>query len=70
MVDASKGYLIINSGIKETAVPNMPSRKISLWRNAKKRKSFFVPNLQYCQFEQDGRKNRMFFKKNKLNMNL
>ena len=48
----------------------MPSRKISWWKNVnKKGKNFFVPNLQYSQFEQDGWKNRIFFRKNKLNMN-
>ena len=36
----------------------------------KKRKQFFEPNLQHCQFEQDGWKIRIFFRKNKLNMNL
>ena len=29
IVAGSERYLIINSGIKEAAVPNMPSRKIS-----------------------------------------
>ena len=29
IVAASKRYLIINSGIKEAAVPTMPSREIS-----------------------------------------
>ena len=70
IVAASKRYLIINSGIKEAAVPTVPSRKISWWKNvSKKGKMFFVPNLQYCQFEQDGWKNRIFFRKNKLRMN-
>ena len=70
IVAASKRYLIINSGIKEAAVPTMPSREISWWKNVnKKGKMFFVPNLQYCQFEQDGWKNRIFFRKNKLRMN-
>ena len=55
-------YLVINSRIKEAAVPNMPSRKIS-WKN-------ILPNLQHRQFEQDGWENRIFFRKNKLNMNL
>ena len=35
----------------------------------KKEKKFLVPNLQYCQFEQDGWKNRIFFRKNMLRMN-
>ena len=35
-----------------------------------KRKKNIVPNLQYCKFEQDGWKNRIFFRKNKLNMSL
>ena len=32
-------------------------------------KRFIAPNLQYCQFEQDGQKNRTAFMKDKLNMN-
>ena len=71
IVAASECDYIIDSGIKETAVPNIPSREISLWKNvSKKGKKFFVPDLQYCQFEQDGWKNRIFFRKNKLNINL
>ena len=71
IVAASECYLIINSGIKERIVPNMTSRKTSWWKNVnKKGKKMFVPNLKYCQFEQDGWKNRIFFRKNKLNMNL
>ena len=57
--------------IKEKAVPNIPSRKTSRWKRVnKKRKSFFVPKSQCCQFEQDGWKNRTFFMKYKLNMKL
>ena len=42
IVAVSGRYLIINSGIKEAPVPNMPSRKISWWKNAnKKEKKFF-----------------------------
>ena len=71
IVVASERYLIINSGIKEAAVPAIPSRKISRWKNVnEKRKKFFVPTLQYCKFEQHDWKNRIFFRKNKLNMNL
>ena len=44
--------------IKETAVPNMPSCKISLWKNfIEKGKKFFVPttfSLQHFQFGHDG----------------
>ena len=36
----------------------------------KEEKKLFVPNLQNCQFEQDGWQNRIIFRKNKLNMNL
>ena len=44
----------------------MAFRKISLWKNFnKKGKKFFVPNLQFCQFEQNGWENRIFFRKNK-----
>ena len=67
---ASERYLIINSGIKERAVWNMPSRKIRLWKKVNKKGKFFAANLQYCQFQQDGWQNRIFFRKNKLNMNL
>ena len=49
----------------------MSSRKISWLKNVnKKGKNIFLPNLQYCQFEQDGWKNRIFLRKNKLDMNL
>ena len=34
---ASERYLIINSGIKERAVWNMPSRKIRLWKKVNKK---------------------------------
>ena len=71
IVVASERFLIINSGIKEAAVLAIPSRKISRWKNVnEKRKKFFVPTLQYCQFEQHDWKNGIFFRKNKLNMNL
>ena len=41
--------------IKEAIVPNMPSCKISWWKNAtKKGNKFLVPNLQHYQFAQDG----------------
>ena len=33
-------------------------------------KTFFEPNLQHFQLEQDGWKTRIFFRKYKLNMNL
>ena len=29
----SERYVIINSGIKEAAVPNIPYRKINCWKN-------------------------------------
>ena len=29
-----------------------------------------MPNLQYCQFKQDGWKNRTYFRQNKLSMKL
>ena len=66
IVGASECYLIINpfkeSGIKEAAVPNIPSRKTSSRKNVnEKGKKFLVPNLQYYQLQQDGRKNRNFF---------
>ena len=38
----SERYVIINSGIKEAAVPNIPYRKINCWK------------MNYCQFQQDG----------------
>ena len=44
--------------IKEAAVPNMP-----FCDKKKKRNNFFVPSLKYCQFGQDGWKNRLFFMK-------
>ena len=34
-------YLVINSRIKEAAVPNMPSRKISWWKNVNKKGKIF-----------------------------
>ena len=37
---------------------------LSWWKNiSKKRKKFFVPSLQFCQFGQDGWKSRSFFMK-------
>ena len=51
IVAASECYFIINplkKGIKEAAVPNIPSHKINLRKNFyEKRKSFLAPNLQY-----------------------
>ena len=39
----------ISQRIKEAAIQNMPSCKISWWNNVnKKGKNLFVPNLQYC----------------------
>ena len=35
----------------------------------RKRKKFIETNLQYYHFQQDGWKNRFFFRENKLNMN-
>ena len=47
--------------IKEAAVPNMPFCKISWWKNVNKTwENLFVPKLQYCQFGQDGWKNKTF----------
>ena len=61
---ASERYSIINSGIKEPAVPTMPSRKISWWKNVnKKGKNFFVTNLQSYQFQQGDWKHINFFRK-------
>ena len=41
IVADSEDYLIVNSGIKEEAVPNMPARKFSWWKDVnKKRKKF------------------------------
>ena len=37
IVAASERYLIINSGIKERAVWNMPSRIIRLWKKVNKK---------------------------------
>ena len=49
----------------------MPPRKISWWKNfTETGKNLFLPNLQFCQFKEDGWKNRTFFMKGKLNMNL
>ena len=57
--------------VKEAAVPNMPPRKISWWKNfTETGKNLFLSNLQFCQFKEDGWKNRTFFMKGKLNMNL
>ena len=43
------------SKIKEAPVANMPSCEISWWKNVnEKEKKFFLPNLQYFQFGQDG----------------
>ena len=48
-------YLVINSAIKDAIVPNMPSSKIHSWKNVNiKREKAPLPNLQYCQFGQDG----------------
>ena len=56
---------------KEVAVPHIPSRKIGWWNIVNKKvERIFEPHLQYCQFEQDGWKNRTFFMKDMLNMNL
>ena len=57
-------YLITNhvKNIKEAAVPNMPSCKISWWKNvSEKGKKLFALNLQHFQIGQDGWKN--FFMK-------
>ena len=48
---------IAKQGIKEAAVPNIPSRKTSLWYNVNdKEKTFiipiFIPNSQSFHFEQ------------------
>ena len=57
--------------MKEAAVPNILTRKISWQKNVnKKGKQFFVSNLQYSQFEQVGWKNRANFMEDKLNINL
>ena len=64
-------YLTVNSRTKKAAVPNMPSRKISWWRNVnKKGMNLFTTNSKHCQFEPDDWKNRIFFRKKKFNMNL
>ena len=70
IVAALERYLIKIFGINEAAVPDIPFRKISWWKNVnKKGKSFFARNLQNYQFEQDGWKNKVFVRKSKLNMN-
>ena len=52
----------ISQRIKEAAVQNMSSCKISWWKNVnKKGKHLFLPNLQYCQSGRDDAKNRTFF---------
>ena len=67
IVVTSEPYLIINHfkkyGIKEPAVPNTLSHKTSWRQNVnEKRKKFIVTSLQYYQFQQDGCKNRIFFR--------
>ena len=60
IVVTSEPYLIIKHfkkyGIKEPAVPN------TLSNVNEKRKKFIVTSLQYYQFQQDGCKNRIFFR--------
>ena len=65
IVTASECYLIINPFKTKESKENVDG-KMSI----KKEKNFLIPNLQYYQFEQDGRKNIVFFRKNKLNMKL
>ena len=45
---------------------NLADRRMS----KKKQQHFFLLDLRYCHFEQDGWKNKTFFVKDKLNMNL
>ena len=48
IVATSEHYLIVNSGIKEEAVLNMPSRKICWWRMSVKREkvySYLICNI-------------------------
>ena len=57
IVAVAECYLITNhvKNIKEAAVLNMPSCKISWWKNvSEKGKTFFALNLQHFQFGQDG----------------
>ena len=57
IVAVAECYLITNhvKNIKEAAVPNMPSCKISWWKNVnEKEKKLFALNLQHFQFGQDG----------------
>ena len=57
IVAVAECYLITNhvKNIKEAAVPNMPSCKISWWKNvSEKGKKLFALNLQHFQLGQDG----------------
>ena len=71
IVAASECYLMVNSGTKKAAVLNMPSRKISWWKNVnKKGMNLFTANLKHCQFEPDDWKNRNLFRKKKIEYEL
>ena len=73
IVAVAERYLIITH-VKNKESKQLPFRiclhvKLAEGRISKKRQNFFVPNLQYCQSGQDGKKQNLFHQ-DKSNMNL